>query len=406
MKIRKAYKYKLKTNIDIHNKLLQFSGCCRFVWNKAWSMNEKRLEEKQSLIWYQEMAWFLTLWKQSEEFSFLKEAPSQALQQTLKSLERAIKDGFDRKQPLKRMPRYKKKGLHDSFLCPQGFKIVGNRIFLPKVGWLGFFKSRELAGVAKNVIVTRKGEHWFVSIQVEKEIPEPIHQGLRKAVGIDVGIARFATLSDGSYLEPLSSFRKLEKKLAREQRKLAKKTKFSSNWKKQKHKIAKIHIKIANARKDYLHKASTTISKNHGVVVLEDLQIRDMSKAAKGDLENPGKNVKAKSGLNKSILDQGWSEFRRMLEYKQFWAGGELIAVPPHYTSQTCPECSNVSKDNRKNQSTFACECGYKGNADHVAAKNILAVGLDRSSLWRKGVSLSMKQEPARNREGVSLQAV
>jgi putative transposase len=181
------------------------------------------------------------------------------------------------------------------------------------------------------------------------------------------------------------------------------KKKFSSNWKKQKQRISKIHIKIANTKNDYLHKESTTISQNHAVVVLEDLQIGNMSKAAKGNVENPGKNVKAKSGLNKSILDQGWAEFRRQLEYKQLWTGGELIAVPPQYTSQTCPSCGTVSQENRKTQSKFECECGYQGNADHVAAMNILAVGLDRSSLWRKGVSLSVKQEPVGNREKLPL---
>jgi transposase len=190
-------------------------------------MNEKRLDEKQPLIWYQEMAWFLTLWKKSEDFSFIKTAPSQALQQTLKDLERAIKDGFDKKQPLKRMPRYKKRGLHDSFRYPQGFKIEGNRLFLPKIGWVRFYKSRNIEGIPKNITVSKKGEHWFVSIQVEKEC-EPIHQKVEKVVGVDMGIVRFATLSDGSYLEPLNSFRKLERKLAREQKKLTRKKEFSS----------------------------------------------------------------------------------------------------------------------------------------------------------------------------------
>jgi putative transposase len=192
-------------------------------------------------------------------------------------------------------------------------------------------------------------------------------------VGIDLGIKRFATLSDGSYYEPLNSFKKLENKLTKEQRKLSRKIKFSSNWYKQKQKISKLYINIADARKDYLHKISTEISKNHAMIVMEDLKINNMSKSAKGTIENPGKCVKQKSGLNKAILDQGWFMFRSMLEYKQRWAGGHFEAVPPHYTSQTCPICNHVSKNNRKTQSEFKCElCSYEGNADHVAAINIL----------------------------------
>jgi putative transposase len=110
--------------------------------------------------------------------------------------------------------------------------------------------------------------------------------------------------------------------------------------------------------------------------VLEDLRIRNMSRSAKGDLDEPGRNVRAKSGLNKSILDQGWHEFRRQLEYKQNWSGGMVIAVPPQNTSRTCPVCGLVSRENRKTQSRFACvQCGFVENADFVAAMNILAVG-------------------------------
>ena len=118
--------------------------------------------------------------------------------------------------------------------------------------------------------------------------------------------------------------------------------KYSQNWKKQQHRIAQLDIRIANCRHDFLHKLSTETSKNHAVIVLEDLQVRNMSRSARGTVEEPGRNVAAKAGLNKAILDQGWGTFRRMLEYKQRWRGGEVIAVNPRYTSQTCPECGHV----------------------------------------------------------------
>ena len=162
------------------------------------------------------------------------------------------------------------------------------------------------------------------------------------------------------------------------QRNLANKVKFSQNWKKQKQKIANLHIRIANCREDFLHKLSTDVSKNHATIYLEDLKVSNMSRSARGTVGNPGRNVAAKSGLNKSILDQGWRTFRNMLEYKQAWRGGIVWAVDPRYSSQTCPnpECRHVSADNRQQQALFRCvKCGYVGHADVVAALEILARG-------------------------------
>ncbi len=404
MIIRKAYKFRLKTNPEIEEKFSQFSGCCRLVWNKAWAMNKFRLEEKQKLLWYQDMAWFLTFWKKTEELSFLKQAPSQALQHTLRSLERAIKDGFDKNQPLKRMPRFKKKGRNDSFRYPQGFKTENKRIFLPKLGWVGFFKSRELIGTVKNVTISRRGKHWFCSIQTELEVPEPIHTSTT-VIGLDMGVKRFFTMSDGNFIEPLNSFRKLETKLAKFQRSLARKVKFSNNWKKQKQRIAEIHTQIASARNDFLQKFSTIISKKHAIVVMEDLQIRNMSASVSGSVDNPGHNVKAKAGLNKSILDQGWYEFRRQLEYKLNWLGGKLLLVPAQYSSQACPVCRHVSKENRQTQAVFVCmNCGHAGHADHVAAINILERGYRLLACGEERAPSSMKQEPASSCEAYSPQ--
>jgi len=174
------------------------------------------------------------------------------------------------------------------------------------------------------------------------------------------------------------------------------KVKFSSNWKKEKAKVQKVHTAIANARKDFLHKTTTAISQNHALVCIEDLQVRNMSKSSKGTVEQPGKKVSQKSGLNRSILDQGWGEFRRQLAYKVVWNGGMLLAVPPHHTSQTCPACGHVSKDNRQTQAKFLCvDCGYENHADVVGAINVLARGhrvLACGETVQSGHS--MKQEP------------
>jgi putative transposase len=388
---RKAYKYKLKKKNDF-SRFALFCGHCRFVWNKALALQKQRLEAGMPVLSYGDLALLLRLWKASEEYGFLKEAHSQALQQTLKALDRALWDGLKKQ---KGFPRLKKKGLHDSFRFPQGFALDGNRIYLPKLGWFQFHNSREIEGTPKNVTVSRRGPDWFVSVQVELEVPDPVHAS-ESTIGIDMGIANFATCSDGTIIEPLNSFRGMEKKLAREQRKLSRKDKGSCNWYKQKARVSKVHIRIADARNDFLHKASTTINKNHAVVVLEDLRVKNMSASAKGTLEDPGRNIRAKSGLNKSILDQGWYEFRRQLEYKQSWRGGYVIFVSPRNTSRTCPRCDHMEAANRKSQADFAClNCGFKEQADYVAALNILAAGQAVTACGEAALVASLKQEPA-----------
>jgi putative transposase len=178
---------------------------------------------------------------------------------------------------------------------------------------------------------------------------------------------------------------------------MSRKVKFSQNWKKAKDKVQRLHARIGNARRDYLHKCSATISKNHAMVAVEDLQVKNMSRSASGAKDAPGKNVRAKSGLNKSILDQGWFEFRRQLEYKLAWNGGWLIAVPPQNTSRTCPACGHVSAENRQTQSRFLCvKCGFEENADLVGAINILARGHRVAACGEPVQSgRSVKQEPA-----------
>ena len=152
------------------------------------------------------------------------------------------------------------------------------------------------------------------------------------------------------------------------------------------------------------NQGAISISQNHALVCVEDLQVRNMSKSSKGNSEKHGKRVKQKAGLNRAILDQGWGEFRRQLEYKMAWAGGLFIAVPAHHTSQTCPCCGHVAKENRQTQAKFLCvDCGHAENADVVGAINVLergqrllACGEDGSGRGRKtrAKPASVKQEP------------
>jgi putative transposase len=185
---------------------------------------------------------------------------------------------------------------------------------------------------------------------------------------------------------------------------MARKEKFSRNWKKAKAKVAKQHQAVGNCRKDLLHKLTTEQTKTHSLICIEDLKVANMSRSASGTLDQPGSNIWQKAGLNKAILDQGWAEYRRQLEHKTVWTGGRVIVVPGINTSRTCPCCGHVSKDNRKTQANFECiKCGFAANADHVASLNILAAGLavfegkslDNACEGVTEVRLPSKQDPA-----------
>ena len=371
-----AFKFELQPDGEQQRSMRSFAGSCRFVFNKALAMQKSLYEDGEKKLGYAELCKTLTEWRNSVDTAWLADSPVHPLQQTLKGLERAYKNFFEKRAYF---PRFKKKGQHDSFRYPdqKQFKIdqPNSRIYLPKLGWVRYRSSRKILGLAKNITVSQSCGRWYASIQTKREIEQPVHPAT-SMVGIDVGIARFATLSDGSYIDPLNSFKKHQVQLARYQRAMSCKVKFSSNWKKAKSRVQKVHTRIANARRDFLHKATSTISKNHAIVCIEDLQVQNMSKSAAGRSDSPGRSVKAKSGLNKSILDQGWAEFRRQLEYKQVWLGGDVLAVSARNTSRTCPTCGHVSADNRQTQARFACmDCGYENNADMVGAINVLERG-------------------------------
>ncbi|BCU05450.1 RNA-guided endonuclease InsQ/TnpB family protein [Allochromatium tepidum] len=380
-----AFRFELKPNGDQARDLRRFAGACRFVYNRALALQQERYAAGEKKLGYAGLCKALTAWKADPSTAWLSEAPAQALQQALKDLERAYANFFAKRADF---PRFKKKGRSDSFRYPDPKQIkldqANSRLFLPKLGRLRYRNSRDVLGTVKNVTVSQSGGKWFVSIQTEREAEIPVHQGT--AVGIDLGIVRFATLSDGTVYAPLNSFKRHEQALAKAQRAMSRKVKFSNNWKKAKARVRKIHSRIGNARRDFLHKTSTAISQNHAMVCIEDLQVRNMSKSAAGTAEAPGRNVRAKSGLNKSILDQGWFEFRRQLDYKLAWNGGHLIAVPPQNTSRTCPCCGYMSAENRRTQARFECvECGFEENADVVGAINVLRAGHARLACEASG---------------------
>jgi putative transposase len=397
MLLQRANVYRLEPTEAQASAFAQWAGACRSVYNLA--LEQPRTWGRQHGLSYNQQQREITSLR--AEVDWFKAVPVHALQMAVRALDNAYQRFFAK---LGEYPTPRKKFVNDSFTLPDpsylGFKrLNANRgaIKIPKVGWVKFVGYRPLGGDLRSITISRKAGHWFASIAWRKEIAEPDPTNL-PSVGIDRGIAVFAALSDGRKVEPLSAFKTIQDKLARIQRRLARKTKFSANWRKQKTKITRLHRKAANARKDYLHKLSTGIAKSHGVVKIEKLQVKNMVRSAKGTVETPGKNVKAKSGLNRSILDQGWSMFTTMLRYKLAQRGGQLVEVEAAYTSQACAECGIIDRANRQDQATFVCvACGHEDNADVNAARIIhqaraLAVESPKRVLRRAGKRKQLRE--------------
>lgn len=435
-KERKGYKFRLIVpNSETEQQLLRFAGCCRKVWNLGLVLVKQDDDDYRTMVQmskmnggdtegiattfkfnpYNQLSSMLTMWKQQPELEFLNKAYSKSLQITLEELGQAIAEAKDKTNP-KRYPVTKKRNHGVSFSWNGTVKhdIKNSRIFVPKIGYIRYNKSRDVLGVVKNVTISKQADHWYVSLQTERPLSQvnPEWVNANRVIGIDVGIAKAVSSSDtisfeyqgkqisSNQLDSVNPLREHQAKLAKLQKDLARKTKFSRNWNKQKAKISKLHSKIANIRNDFVHKVTTAISKSYAYVMVEALKVKNMSKSAKGTADKHGKMVKQKSGLNKSILDQGWGMFRQFLAYKlKYNYGTELIEVNPQYTSQKCSGCGHIHADNRKNQASFRCvKCGLSMNADLNASLNIKAAGLAVLACGVDGMpsiqNATMKQEP------------
>jgi putative transposase len=371
----RSYKFELRPNGEQQREMRRIAGCCRFVFNQALAAQIERSAQGEAQLDFAELSLRLAECRWRAETKWLGKVPFGCLQQSLRDLESAHA-GYRR--GLTRAPVFKKRDRSESFRFSGGSYIRldqrNSRLLLPQLGWLQYRSSREVLGRVINVAVSAMADRWFGSILTFREIEPQLRSG--PAVGIDMGVVRFATLSDGRFYAPLNSFRRHERALAVAQRRQSRKIRYSNNWRKARKRVQRIHVRISNARRDYLHKVSTTISQNHAVVCIEDLKVSKMSQSPTADTAKATGGAKSKRGLNKSILDQGWFEFRRQLGYKLKWNGGRLIAVSPSGTSITCPHCRYCVKQNRRSQSQFRCgACGFEENADLVGAINVLRAG-------------------------------
>ena len=348
----------------------------RYVWNLAVEQHSHWHPGKRSAPGYLEQCRQLTAAR--VEYPWLASGSQTVQQQALRDFTQAMAASFDPHNPARR-PSWRKAGRDE------GFRITGRRgrqwdvrrvsrhvgqVWVPKAGWVRFRWSRAVPPGAKSYRVTMdRAGRWHVAFAV---IPEPVPApGNGRAVGIDRGVAVSAALSTGEMLHCPALTGRERTRLRRLQRKLARATRGSDRRRRARHALARLRARETDRRKDWAEKASTDIARRFDLIRVEDLQINNMTRSAKGTPENPGRNVGAKAGLNREILRSGWGLLVRRLHDK---APSRVEKIKPAFTSQRCSACGHVDGKSRESQADFWCTaCGFACNADVNAARNIAA---------------------------------
>lgn len=355
--INKSFKFRIYPNKAQKELITKTIGCSRFVYNHFLDKWNDTFKNTNKGLTYNKCSKQLTQLK--KELLWLKEVDSISLQSSLKNLDDSFKRFFKKQN---QAPRFKsKKHPVQSYTTKHtngNIAVIENKIKLPKLGLVKFAKSKEVDGRILNATIKHSPSgKYFISILVETEVFDL--PKTNSSVGIDLGLKDFAILSNGKVYNNPKIFKTLEKKLAKEQAILSRRTKGGSNWNKQRIKVARIHEHIQNSRKDYLHKLSTEIVKNHDIIGIEDLQVSDMVKDRK---------------FSKSISEVSWSEFRTMLEYKASWYGKTVVSVDKNFpSSQLCSNC-NYKNKKVKNLSVrkWTCpKCKSKHDRDINASINL-----------------------------------
>ena len=383
---KQAYTFRLYPTRSQEHSLTFTLNRCRELYNAG--LQERRDAYRmagKSINYYDQANQLPEIKDIREEY---RDIHSQVLQDVLRRVKKAFDNFFRRckngEEP--GYPRFQGYNRYDSFTFPQsGFSLThDNRVCLSKIGSIKVKLHRPMEGTIKTCTIKREGDDWSVIFSCESEgQPLPANSD---AVGIDLGLLHFATLSDGSTIENPRYFRKGEKKLATLQQALARKKRGSHRRKKAVKHVGKAHRKVRHQRADFLHKQSRKLVNSSGLMVFEKLQPANMSKRARAKQDENGKYLpnggSAKSGLNKSIQDAGWHQFVQYCSYKAANAGRTVLFVNPKYTSQVCSGCGTVKKK-ELSQRWHSCECGTELDRDHNAAINILRLGRSQRGATR-----------------------
>ena len=363
MEIKRAYRFRFYPSPEQELILARTFGCARFAYNHMLRLRSDAWLKEQKRVGYHETSAALTLLKKQPEFVWLNEVSSVPVQQALRHLQTAFNNFFAKRA---RYPQFKRKdGPQSAEYTTSAFKWDGKTLKLAKMDApLAIRWSRELPKGATPTTVTVSRDasgRYFVSMLCDDVVAAK--PAVAAKVGIDLGLTHFAILSTGEKIAAPNTFRKNEAKLAKLQRRLSKKTKGSARRKKAKLKVAKLHAKIADSRRDFLHKLSTRLINENQVIAVESLSVSNMQK---------------NRCLSKSIADAGWSEFLRQLEYKAGWYGRELVGIDKWYpSSKRCSDCGYTMPKMPLNVRQWTCpECGSIHDRDVNAARNVLAAGL------------------------------
>ncbi|GAA2512903.1 RNA-guided endonuclease TnpB family protein [Streptomyces thermolineatus] len=390
--MKRAFKYRFYPTDAQAAELSRTFGCVRKVYNLALAARTEAWT-RQERVNYNQTSAMLTAWKKTEELAYLNDVSSVPLQQALRHLQVAFANFFGKRAGY---PRFKsrKKSRKSAEYTTSAFRFRDGRLTLAKMAEpLDIAWSRELPEGASPSTVTVSQDaagRWYVSLLCEDPSVQP-YPATDTAVGIDAGLDHLLTLSTGEKVSNPRHERRDRTRLAKAQRKLARKAEGDgANRARARRKVARVYARIADRRRDHLHKLTTRLVRENQTIVIEDLAVRNMVKNGR---------------LARAISDAAWSEFRSMLEYKAQWYGREVIAIDRWFpSSKLCSACGSLRDRMPLNVRVWTCDCGTTHDRDVNAAKNILAVGLTasvcgagvRPQRRTPGGQSAMKQKPPR----------